>query len=209
MSFTKTKIYNLALSALLLSRQVTDVDTDNVTNEIRILNQFWEEALASTLQELDLDGLSEEITLELLADLTSDTESIWSYVYKYPSRCAYFRRLKSGARTDTNRTHIAKRTGLYNNQKAIFTNEYQAVAECIPTDFPLSALSSPAGMAVAYKLAFLSSPLVTGKGAAKLRQEIYQTYLITLGEAQELDKNENFSYDPAFVRSEFVAARLE
>ena len=209
MSFTKTKIYNLALSALLLSRQVTDVDTDISTNEVKILNQFWEEALHSTLQELDLDGLSEEITLELLADLTSDASNLWSYVYKYPSRCAYFRRLKSGAVLDTNRTHIAKRTGIYNGQKAIFTNEYQAVAECITNDLALNVLSSPAGMAVVYKLAFLSSPLATGKGAAKLRQEIYQSYLVSLHEAQELDKNENFSYDNSWDRSEFVAARLE
>ncbi len=208
MSFTKTKIYNLALSAMLLSRQISDVESDTVTNEVRVLNQFYEEALNSTLQELDLDGLSEEIDLELLATLDLQVD-LWQYVYKYPSRCVYLRRLKSGVITDTNRTHIAKRTGIYNGQKAIYTNEYQAVGECITNDVSLNVLSSPAGMAVAYKLAFLSSPLVVGKGAAKLRQEIYQSYLISLAEAQELDKLENFSYDPAYVRSEFVAARLE
>lgn len=205
MSYTKTKIYNLALSAMLLSRQVSDVESDTVTNEVRILNQFWEEALTSTLQELDLDGLSQELELELLATLDDD---LWTYVYKYPSRCAFLRRLKSGARTDTSRTHIDKRTGIYNGQKVIFTNEYQAIAECITDDVTLNVLSSPAGLAVAYKLAFLSTPLTVGKGAKTLRQEIYQSYLISLGEAQELDKLENFSYDPAYVRSEFVAERL-
>ncbi len=209
MSFTKTKIYNLALSALLLSRQVSDTETDTITNEVKILNQFWEDALHSTLQELDLDGLSENVTLELLADLTGDMTSLWDYVYKYPTRCSFLRRIKSTVLTDTHTSHISKRTGLYNGQKAIYTNEYQAVAEIIPNDVSLVVLSSPAGLAVAYKLAFLSSPLLVGKGAAKLRQEIYQSYLISLGEAQELDKLENFNYDSPSTRSEFVAARLE
>lgn len=207
MSFTKVKIYNLALSSLLVSRQVSDTETDTVTNEVRVLNQFWEDALTSTLQDLDLDCLSESIPLELLVELTDGGP--WTYVYKYPTRCAFLRRIKSSAITDTAATHIDKRTGIYNGQKVIFTNEYQAIADCIPTDVPLVALSSSAGFAVSYKLAYLATPLLTGKGAAKLRQEILQSYMLAVNEAQELDKLENFSYDPAYIRSEFVRARLE
>lgn len=206
MSFTKLKAYNLALSALLLSRQISDTETDTITNEVRVLNQFWEDALTSTLQELDLDYLSESIPLELLAELTN---SPWTYVYKYPIRCAFLRRIESGALTDTSSTHIAKRTGIYTGQKAIFTNEYQAVAECITKDVSLDVLSSPAAFAVSYKLAYLSSPLLVGKGAKALREELYQRYLMTLNDAKELDKLENFSYDPDYIRSEFVRARLE
>lgn len=206
MSFTKTKIYNLALSALLLSRQVTDTETDNITNEVRVLNQFWDIALTSTLQELDLDSLSEEIPLELIAELD---EGPWEYVYKYPTRCTYLRRIKSNYVTDTSDSHIAKRTGMYEGQKAIFTSEYGAIGECIANDVPLAALNASAGLAVSYRLAFLSAPLLAGKGAKALREEIYQRYLLSLNDAQELDKLENFSYDPAYVRSEFVRARLE
>jgi hypothetical protein len=205
MSFTKTKSYNLALSALLLSRQITNADTDT-SNEARVLNQFWEDALTSTLQEMDLDSLSESITLELVTELD---EGPWKYVYKYPSRCAFLRRLKSCAITDTNRTHISKLTGMYQGQKVIYTNEYAAVGECIPNDVSLDALSSPAGMAVSYKLAFYSAPLIVGKGAKALREEVYQRFLLSINEAQELDKLENFNYDPVHIRSEFVAARLE
>lgn len=205
MSFTKTKIYNIALSALLLSRQVNDTETDNVTNEVRVLNLFWEDALTSTLQELDLDSLSETVTLELVEELD---EGNWTYVYKYPTRCAFLRRIKSEVLTDNVNTHIEKRVALHNSLKSIFTNEPEAKIEMIPNDVSLSVLSSPAGFAVAYKLASLATPLIVGKGAAALREQIYKSYLMFLSEAQELDKLENFNFDPAYVRSEFVAARL-
>lgn len=205
MSFTKTKIYNLALSAMLLSRQIIDTETDIVTNEVRVLNQFWEDAFTSTLQELDLDSLSEEIPLELITSLDDEN---WKYVYKYPLRCAFLRRIKSCSIIDRRSTHIPKKLGLYQGQKVIYTNEYQAISECVPNDVSLDLLSSPAGFALAHKLAFLATPLIVGKGAKDLRKEIYQSYVLFLNDAQELDKLENFSYDPEYTRSEFVEARL-
>jgi hypothetical protein len=205
MSFTKTKIYNLACSALLLSREISDTETDRITNEVRVLNTFWDDALTSTLQELDLDSLSESLSLEMIATI----DGPWSFVYKYPSRCAFLRRIESGAITDSRSTHIAKKIGIYNGHKAIFTNEYAATAECITKDVELNVLSSPAGFALAHKLAFLASPLLVGKGAKTLRDEIYQKYLMFLNDARNLDSNENFNYDDIATRSEFVAARLE
>ena len=204
MSFTKVKIYNTALSALLISREITDVET-NTSNDVKNLNIYWDIALESTLQDLDLDSTSQPITLELIEELTDEP---WQYAYKYPAKCVFLRRLKSLVPTDTKSTHISKRTGQYNNQKAIFTDEYQAIAECIPKDVPLETLSAMAGLAVAYKLAFLAAPLVVGKGAKTLRKEIKQDYVIAKLEAQETDANENFVYETEWQRSEFVEARL-
>jgi len=85
MSFSKTEIYNIALSALLLSKEVVEVETDK-SNEVRALNTFYDIALSTTLQDLDLDSTSEPITLELLAELD---DGVWTYVYKYPTRCAF------------------------------------------------------------------------------------------------------------------------
>lgn len=206
MSFTKTKIFNLACSALLLSRQISDTESDIVTNEVRVLNTFWEDALILTLQDLDLDSLSETITLELIEELS---DGPWTYVYKYPTRCSFLRRIVSGAITDTNRTFINKRVALHNGQKVIFTDEYQASIECVTKDISLDTLSSPAAYAVAYKLALLANPLITGKGAKALKDDIYKSYTSALIDAQKLDKLENFSYDPVHLRSEFVASRLE
>lgn len=204
MSFTKPKIYNLALSALLLSREVSDVETDK-TNEVRILNTHYDIAIESTLQDLDLDSLSTPITLELLANLTDEP---WDFVYKYPTNCVFLRRIKSLQITDNRRTHISKRTGLFEGQKAIFTNQENAVGECIPKDVPLSALSPMAGMAIAYSLAQLSAPLLVGKGAKRLRDSINQFYITAKGEAQETDSLENFNYEDDGLRSEWVETRL-
>lgn len=205
MIFTKPKIYNLALSALLLAKEVVDVETDK-SNEVKVLNLHYDIALESTLEDLDLDGTSLPVTLELLSTLTGEP---WDFVYKYPTNCVFFRRIVSLQATDCKATHIDKRTGVYNGQKAIYTNEVSASAEIIPKDLSLAVLSPMAGLAVSYKLAYLAAPLIVGKGAKKLREEIMAAYVIAKVEAQEKDSRENFMYDPDWVRSEFVLARFE
>lgn len=204
MAYTKAGIYNLALSALLLGKEVVDTTTDK-SNEVRVLNIHWDTALGSTLKDLDLDILSAPVTLELIEELD---EGLWTYVYRYPTNCGLLRRIESCALTDTSRTHIAKRVGVYEDEKVIFTNEAEAIAEIIPKDISLALLNENAALAIAYKLAWLSAPLITGKGARSLRQEIWAAYLIAKSEAQEDDRRENFNYEADATRSEFVAERL-
>lgn len=206
MSFTKTKIYNLALSHLLLSRQVIDVDTDTVTNEVRTLNTFWETALNDTLRDLDLDSLSEEVQLELIEKLND--EQPWNYIYKYPSRCSFLRRLVSNYRIDNSSTHIPKKTATYNSEKVIYTNQEKAKAEIIPEDINLEYINSSTALAISYMLAYLSAPLIVGKGAITLKQQIQTDYLIAKSKAQEVDALENFNYDNPAARSEFVRTRI-
>jgi len=205
MPVSKEQIYNLALSSLLLSKEIAEIST-NTTNEVRVLNTHYDIAFESTLQDLDLDSLSTPIVLELLEEL--DTVEPWDFVYKYPTNCVFLRRLVTNQVTDNARTHIAKATGLFKGQKAIFTNKVEAVASCIPLDVPLAALSVMAALTVAYSLAFLSAPLLVGKGAAKLRKDIRVDYVDAKTEAQETDMRENFRYEAAHVRSEFVAERM-
>lgn len=204
MAYSKEKIYNLALSALLLAREVAEVSTDT-SNEVRVLNLHWDTALEATLKDLDLDCLSSSVQLELIAELNDGGP--WRYAYKYPTTCAFLRRLKSCAVIDTKKTHIAKKVQLYNGQRAIFTNQFEAVAEILPFNVPLAALSPMAAMALAYQLAWLSAPLIAGKGAKNLKEEIYTQYLIFKSEAQEDDAAENFNFEPDWVRSEFVDER--
>ena len=203
--YTQAGIYNLTLSALLLGKEVTEVSTDK-SNEVRILNIHWNTALGSTLKDLDLDILSSPVTLELIEEL--DDHGPWKYAYKYPTNCALLRRIQSCVLTDTERTHIPKRVGVHNNVKAIFTNEYDAVAEIIPRNINLALLNENAAMAIAYKLAWLSAPLITGKGAQRLREDLLRAYSVAKAEAQSDDARENFNYESDSTRSEFVAARL-
>lgn len=202
--FTKAKFFNLACGALLLQRQISNADTDQ-SNEAKILNNFYDVAWKSALADMDLDSTSSQITLQLLA---TDPIEHWKYAYKYPSNCAFFRRIKSCARVDDRYTHIAKRIAIFNAQKVIFTNKCEAIAEFIPDDIPLSTLSSSAGLAVSFRLAILAAPLATGKGAAKLVSEIEKKYVLAKAEALQQDERENFVFEDPSTTSEFVAERL-
>lgn len=204
MGYTKVQIYNLALGALLLTRRINDIDADNST-EVRVLNTHWETALNSTLEDLDLDGTSSTKTLELITDVPTVH---WLYTYKYPTDCAFLRRIQSYVLKDRRSTQIPKRVAVAGGQKVIYTNEPQAVIEYISTDVPLAALSSNAGLAVAYKLAMLASALITGKSATKVKEDINKSYTLVKMEAQETDRLENSNFDDSITQSEFVEARI-
>ena len=203
--YTKAKIFNLALGALLLQKKISDPETDT-SNENKVLGTHYDVAFQSTLEDLDLDSTSTE---EVLALVATDPNTLWLYAYLYPANCAFFRRIQSVSEVDNRTTHISKRVSMYQGQKVIFTNEEDAIAEFIPHDISLTHLSANVGLAIAYRLAFLSSPLIVGKGALKLRESIKQDYLLAKGEAQEKDKRENFSFNDESIDSEFVEARLE
>lgn len=203
--YSKAKIYNLALGLLLLQRQIKDPDTDQ-SNEAKVLNLHWDTALAMALEDMDLDSTSTQMDLSLV---DTDPNDLWTYAYKYPNKCLFFRRLQSSTDIDNRSTHIPKRIGVYEGQKVIFTNQEDAIAEYIPTDLPLSSLSPNAAMTIACKLAELASSLVTGKGAGELRKEILQKYIMYKAKAQEHDRKENFTFTDPEVDSEFVEARTE
>lgn len=203
--YSKTKIYNVALSELKLAKQIDDADTDQ-SREGRVLNLFWDIALNNTLQDLDLDHTAENVQLQLITTLTDD--GFWRYVYRYPTNCAFFRRIVSMARIDNSKTHVAKKVALYQGEKAIFTNEYQAYASIIPNDLNLGVLNAMGGLAIAQNLAILSAPLITGKGAKTLQDAIEGRYRISINKSQEADRLENFNYDQPYETSEWVNERM-
>lgn len=203
--YTKAKLYNLALGALLLTRKIADVDTDT-SKECQVLNVHWDAAFRTSLEDLDLDSLSTQRTLELIEE---EPNTLWLFAYKYPSNCSFFRRIQTAVIKDTRSTRIPLRVVNHEGTKAIYTNEAEAIGEYISNDFPLSLLSASAGLAIAYKLAHLSAPLVAGKGAKSLRDDIMKNYLVAKAEAQEHDRMENANFDGDDVMSEFVEARIE
>jgi len=202
--YSKEKIFNIALSALLLNRQVTSAQTDQ-SNESKVLLQHYDIAFNSTLTDMELDSTSECLILALIE---ADPNDKWLYSYEYPVRCAHLRRIDSGAKIDDRSTHISKIVTQNKGRKVIFTDEVDAVADCVVNDFPLNSLSANAGLAIAYRLAILSSSLITGKGAKKLKEKIERDYVIAKTEAQEKDRLENFNYVDEETESEFVQERL-
>jgi hypothetical protein len=203
--YTKAEIFNLALGALLLNRRVDNPDTDP-SNEAKVLLSHYDVAFRSTLEDLNLDSTASQVALELLEE---DPNKLWKFAYKYPNDCIFLRRIQTCRRRDDRYSRIRLKTGIHDGEKVIFTDEEEAIAEYISKDIPLSTLSPTAGLCVAYKLASLSSPLITGKGADRLRQSIMESYVMYKIEAQEQDRNENLILEHEWEESEFVKARME
>jgi hypothetical protein len=206
--FTKAKLFNLALNHLLLQRQIVDTVNDR-SNECKVLNSVWDVALRMTLEDMDLDSTSQPYTLALLDNDYSDE---WQYVYTYPAEAVFVRRLRDPnclTTKDNRYSQIPKRIGIYTTGvKAIFTNQVDAVAEVIRYDMALTALSASAGLPISFRLAILSSPLITGKGADRLLRTLEQRYVEAKAQAQALDQRENFNFDVESIESEFVAERM-
>lgn len=213
--YSKALIFNLSLQALLLNRQIIDPNSDK-SNEAKILNELWPVVFKTVLFDMDLDSTATQSNLELIHDFTKDAPSItgqqgplWKYGYKYPDKCAFFRRVVSCNVIDDKATHIQKRVLIWQGRKTIFTNLPNAMGEYIPIDFPLQTLSAPAGQAMAQYLAWQSAPLIVGKGAKSLRETLKVDYAIAKAQAQALDERESFSFQSDENMSEFVKARLE
>jgi hypothetical protein len=205
MAFTKAKIYNLALNALLLQRQTTDPDTD-VSNEVVALNNVYDTALESTIADLDLDGHTTDVTLSLIE---SDPTTDWSYSYTFPTTCVVFRRIRSSALKDNKTTRIPLRILIDGGVKVIYTNQVSAEAEVILSTVAINLWSAHAALCLAYRLAILGSTLVVGKGARTLREELEGRYVRSKAEAQEQDHRDNFNFTDPEVDSEWVQQRLE
>lgn len=201
--YDKLDIFNLTLGALLLTKQLTDPDSDT-SKEAKTLRQNYPIALAQTLQDLDLDATSERHPLELVKEMPN---SEWLYAYKYPSKCLFFRRIVSGCRRDNRMSSIPRAQGTLDGLKVIYTDQPSAIGEYIHKDINLNSLNASAGLALVYRLAFLSSSLIVGKGALNIRRDIQNTYTFYKIEAQEQDRLEGETFDDLAVDSEFVAAR--
>lgn len=202
--YSKTQIFNLALNALLLSRQVIDADTDR-SNEAARLRTVWTVALNSALAEMKLAETKEAVTLELIEENPND---LWNYVYRYPSHCVTFLRIRSELVRDRRATHIRRQIGRYDGEKAVFTDAPNAVAEIITNDIDLSQLSVYAGTAIAMSLAYHASTLIVGKGAATLKRSISDEYIRNVALAQGFDARENEEITADVEESGWAAARV-
>lgn len=202
--YTKAKIFNLALSALLLTKRISDVENDP-SSENNTLKVNWEAAFNVALTEMDLDGTSAQKQLELIETEPND---LWLFAYKYPTNAAMIRRLQNGVLMDKLSNQIQRRVMIHDGKKVIVTNQECAIVEYVPNDFDLKWLSPPAGVAIAYKLAIMSAPLIAGKGAATLIAKIQEDYKSARYTAQMHDRIENQNFVDPSDQSEFVEARI-
>ena len=202
---SKESIFNLALEALLLSTEVTEADTDK-GNAVRVLRKNWNAAFVGALADMDLDSMSTFVQLELITVQPTDA---WNFAYKYPVNCAFLRRVvqNSGQGPDTPQTKIPVNVRVMGTEKVVLTSQELAIAEMITTDVPLETISADAEMCIAYRLAFFSASLITGKGAKTLKAQLWELYTNAKSEAQEKDRNENMRFTDPYHDSDWVSFR--
>ena len=201
--FTKTDIFNIALTALRLNYQTTDADNDENKN-VKALRSIYLPALSKVLDDLDLNRTASKVKLEERS--ITGKHPHWEFVYRYPANCARFRKIVSPVPVDNRNTLIPSATETVGNALSILTNFQDAYAEIIRTDIPLSSLNASAAFALGYQMAMLCPGLIVGKGSTALRQDLQQNYIIFKAEAKESDLNENVDTTPDAFQSEFVQA---
>lgn len=202
--FDKTKIFNLALSALFLQKKIANADTDT-SMETKVLNVNWDSAFLIGLQELDLDSTSTSKALELIKE---DPNPFWVYAYKYPNDCVFLRRIRSQYVTDDTETFIDKKIEMMDGEKVILTNEQYAIAEYIPNNIIPENLTAEAAHFLALKLARMSAPLIVGKNSKEVITMIEARYQEAMLQARAKDASETTIYQHEILRSEFVKARM-
>ena len=202
--FDKTKIFNLALGALQIQKTISNADTDP-SKEVLTLNVFWDLAYQTALEDMDLDSTSSRKTLELLK---TEPNEFWRYAYKYPTDCAFLRRIVSGTVTDDQFTREDMRVEMFEGDKVIMCNRREAEIEYIAKDFPVDSLTPQAAYYVSLLLARLSLPLVAGTNKKAITDEIKDNLTMALLGAQARDGKETSIYQPDYMKSEFVKARL-
>lgn len=220
---TKADIFNLALQTLLLNQQIINPESDK-SNAAKALQSNWNIALRSALADMNLTSTATRVNLELLA---KHPVHHWPFAWKYPSNCAFFRRIIGHEEVDDKDSYIPRLVTIWNGKKVIFSkhkhrrdegdfnpnpgvdgNPPPFVAEYIQTDFPLQTLQADAAVCVAHRLALLCTSLIVGKGAATLMTKIENSYKTHKALAQSVDRQESFNFETEATMSEFVRERL-
>lgn len=202
--YNKTDIFNLALSALYLQKKIADSETDT-SNETKTLQTHWKAAYWGGLAEMDLDHTAVTAPLALLVE---EPNSLWKYAYTYPADCVFIRRIINTKTTDDLETKVDRKVGIHEGDKVIFTNEYDAELEYISSDVLPQDLSVEAAMYIAYKLAMLAMPLIVGKDSKEVASALQVLKAQSFADAVAKDSKETNIYQPEYMRSEFVKARL-
>ena len=206
--YDKTKIFNLALQALFINKQISNADTDKST-EATVLRNNWDFVYPQVLAELDLDSTSQTKTLELLTDRPNQK---WRYAYKYPNDIALLRRIDNCYVTDDIDSVVSHRIELFtfngDTTKVIMTNRADSEIEYISTNVPADTLTVQAGKYAAIRLAKESVSLTVGEKSATVSKTLEPKILEALIAARHRDGIETQVYEPAWKHSSLVKARM-
>ena len=215
---SKAAIWNLAVSHLLGTSTITST-TPVDTNEKRVCNSFYEQALKTTLEDHDWRFASKEITLSLESGTPPGT---WAYHYAYPTDCIVPREIVvprianrpvvagAGYYPESEQPYaprpIAYEVWLNEaeDSKVIATDQKDA---CLRYTVYISSVESLLPetfvLALSYKLAYFICLGLTGN--PELKQSMQADYLMAMNLAKSV--NSAHSYKDPHYEADWVRAR--
>lgn len=172
-------IYNFALHHLAHGDEVKSL-TER-TKAAQACNRWYEQTRDEVLRDFNWAFAKR---LGVLSQVAVAPNTEWGFSYRIPADCLRFRRVLSGARTDTLRTRIPSLLGGDDAGQLLFCDLDTVTAEWTtrvtdPTRFPVDFVA-----ALAAKLAFYIAPTVTAGDQFKLGARAGQLYLVLLRTAQ-------------------------
>ena len=182
MSYTKTKIYNMALKNLGVTVGIQSASqTDRNTI---VLNEFYDTAREKTLTDFDWNFASTYRTLSLTGNTSINPR--YALEYDYPNNCAAIREIVSlnGERAEF---EVASNS---DNQKIIYTNQNDAIIRFTRLVNEETYFTPEFAMALSWYLAFLSAKAITG--ARINSSDCLNLYRQMLNEAKATDANEGY-----------------
>jgi hypothetical protein len=174
MASSDTEIANLALAHLGVAKEIANLETEN-SQEARTIRRLWDTALDEMVRAFPWPFLTKIDTLTVVEE---DPNEEWAYSYTYPTDCTAFRRILSGARTDTRQSKIPYRIisdGA--GGRLILTDEEDAEGEwTLPASDDVTSWPSDFVQAFSLKLAFLGAPQLTAGDPFGLGRRAAQLY---------------------------------
>ncbi len=183
MSYTKTKIYNMALKNLGVTVGIQSASqTDRNTI---VLNEFYDTARDKTLSDYDWSFASTYRTLSLTGDNSLNPK--YALEYDYPNTCASIREIVSPDGQKIEFEVASKDDG----QKIIYTNQSNALIRYTRLVSEETYFTPEFAMALSWYLAFLSAKAITG--ARVNANDCLKLYKQMLNEARAADANEGYT----------------
>ena len=200
---SKTQVANIAYGRIGSALQLSNVETDRSRQAI-IARTFLDDDIAYVLRDFPWPWATAYADLALVGGTASTpVNGDWQYSYRYPSQCAFFRRIVVAGLGRNNPNPPAFRIGRDAQGRLIYTNQELAGGKYTAVITGIEEFDPMAFSMLAWKLGAGLAPSQSRiKGMA---EQCMQMYEIEKTKAQSRALNESQQEQP--IESEFTRAR--
>ena len=199
---TKTTTANLVLGHLGIGSEIANLDTENSAEAVH-LRRFYDEALEITPRDYPWSFAKAYVALGSKTIGTEVTD--WEYSYTYPSDCVFIRKIYSGNRQDSLQTQVPYDVAYDGQSRVIHTDLQNACVSYTKRVTNYNYFPADFVMALSFRWALYMPNTMLAGDPFKLKQDIFQQYLIEIGNARRNDSSEQKSDIP--LDSEFIRGR--